>query len=209
MLIFLFCLYSKENIFFSFFFLFLLVKDALTTFRANSKLHWFQSQSLVVWFLNRLHLGNTRSIIRASEFQVADFQKQKPQNKLDKQPELESAHSTWLQLVSRWRVWRACKQFEMKQRKILWSKYTLEQNYKLHEKKKKKSQTVTAEQSNWNLLLPPLGRAPATSPQHKPCLLLPVAKCGLSFGHVKLKTSYRKNYSEFATSALVLFWLNH
>lgn len=51
----------------------------------------------------------------------------------------------------------------------------------------------------------PLGRARATSPQHKPCLLLPVAKCGLSLGHVKLKTSYCKNYSEFATSAPCCF----
>ena len=88
----------------------------------------------------------------------------------------------------------------MKHRKILWSKHTSGQDYKLEVQKK--SQSVAVDESNWNLLLPPLGRAPATSPQHKPCLLLPVAKCGFSFGHVKLKTSYSKNCSEFATSAL-------
>lgn len=52
----------------------------------------------------------------------------------------------------------------------------------------------------------PRVRAPATSPQHKSCLFLPVVKCGFSFGHVKLKTSYRKNCSEFATSARCFDW---
>lgn len=71
-----------------------------------------------------------------------------------------------------------------------------------------KFRLVTVQDSNWNLLFPPLGRDEAASPQHKPCLLLPVAKCGFTFGHVKLNTSYSKNYSEPGTSTPVLFWVN-
>lgn len=78
------------------------------------------------------------------------------------------------------------------------------QTARTEEEEKKGGQSVADEESNWNLLLPPLGRAQATSPQHKPCLLLPVAKCGFSIGHVQLKTFYSNNYSEFATSARVV-----
>lgn len=65
-----------------------------------------------------------------------------------------------------------------------------------------KFSSIKKPQFESNLLLPPSGRAQATTRQHKQLYLLPVAACGLSFGHVKLKTSYSKNYSEVATSGL-------
>lgn len=55
--------------------------------------------------------------------------------------------------------------------------------------RREKGHFLVDEECNLNLLLPPSGRAKATSLQLNPCLLVPVAKCGFSFGHVNLKTS--------------------